>query len=65
MRMGDNRLQRALTWAPGGLSFRAASLETNAIIMGPIWDLEFMQSHPLALLKNTRSFFHWVGSRES
>lgn len=33
--------------------------------MGPAWNLAFVQSHTLALLKNTRSFFHQAGKRES
>lgn len=62
---GAARQEGALTWPSGDVSFRAASEETTVITMDLIWVLKFVQSYPLAPIKNTKSSFHPAGKRES
>ena len=62
---GAARQEGALTWPPGDFGFRAASGETIVVTMDLVWVLKFVQSYPLALIKNTRSSFHPTGKRES
>lgn len=50
---------------PGDLGFRAAALETTVVIMGLRQASAFIHSHFLALLKNTRSFFHQAGNEKA